>query len=79
MPPHHEQSTQSIAFRHANTDRRDRHPNIDARLLAGGLEAAFCWVFRWRRRRSTVRKLQHLSDHQLKDIGLDRAQVARPC
>jgi len=33
------------------------------------------WIILWRRRRATLRKLQTLSDHYLRDIGLDRSQI----
>lgn len=46
---------------------------------AGGLELAVQWsirfVRRWHRRRAAIRVLESLSDHYLRDIGLDRSQI----
>ncbi len=33
-------------------------------------------IVQWRRRRATIRELQTWSDHYLKDIGLERSQIA---
>jgi uncharacterized protein YjiS (DUF1127 family) len=32
---------------------------------------------RWHARRTTIRQLSQLDDHRLKDIGIDRSQIAR--
>ena len=34
------------------------------------------WISRWRQRRAAIRELQLLNDHYLKDIGLERSQIA---
>ncbi len=54
-------------------------PSIGALRLVNGLKSAVRMsvgtIFRWRRRRTAIRELQALSDHHLKDIGLDRSQI----
>lgn len=32
---------------------------------------------RWRRYRTTVRELSHLSSHELKDLGITRGDIGR--
>ena len=54
-------------------------PSIGAWRLVNGLVSALRRavgaVSRWRRRRGAIRMLQALSDHHLRDIGLDRSQI----
>lgn len=71
---------QSHAERPERPSRQiDEIPSIGALRLVNGLKSVARWcvggISRWRRRRTTIRELQALSDHYLKDIGLDRSQI----
>ena len=80
MAAHHEHSPPGISFQHDHSERRDRAIGrllkIGARRLVNWSISAFRWIALWHRRSTTARELQYLNDHYLKDIGLDRAQVA---
>ena len=86
MKPHDELADLAGNLQQAQVDRPRRPgrqigglPNIGAWRLVGGLVSALRrlvgGVSRWRRRRSAIRMLQALSDHHLRDIGLDRSQI----
>jgi len=86
MNPYYELPKLGSNFQQAHADRPQRpdrqidgFPSIWALRLVNGLELAvrrsFGWISRWRQRRTTIRKLQALSDHYLLDIGLDRPQI----
>lgn len=80
MATHQEHSPPGISFQHDHGERRDRAIGRllknGARRLVNWLSSAFRWISLWRRKRSTVRELQQLNNHYLKDIGLDPAQIA---
>ncbi len=54
-------------------------PSSGASRKASGFELVVRWsirfVRRWHRRRAAIRALESLSDHYLRDIGLDRSQI----
>jgi uncharacterized protein YjiS (DUF1127 family) len=45
--------------------------------LLGKLYHAWCWVVDFPRRRAVIDELSMLSDHELSDIGLTRADLPR--
>ena len=57
----------------------DGIPGVGALRLANGLESAVRWsigrISRWRQRHAAIREFQALSDHYLRDIGLNCSQV----
>jgi uncharacterized protein YjiS (DUF1127 family) len=74
------------SIRQARADRPEqpdcqieRLPSTGTLRLIKVLESAFRrsvdGISHWRRRRTAIRELQALSDHHLKDIGLDRSQI----
>ncbi len=86
MNPNYEPPNPGGSFRQAHADRPGRpsrqingSPSIGALRLVDGLKSAVRriagGISRWRQRRTAIRELQALSDHYLKDIGLDRAQI----
>lgn len=83
MNPYYELPKLGGGFRYGRTGRFDRRvdaiSSIGAFQLVNGLETAVRLIAgrisRWRRRRASIRELQALSDHQLKDIGLDRHRI----
>ena len=75
------------SLQQAHADRPERPsrqidglPSIGALRLVDALELAVRQgvggISRWRRRRAAIRELQALSDRHLRDIGLDRSQIA---
>ncbi len=50
---------------------------LDAAPRRSRLAAAVGWFIDLPRRRAVIDELQSLSDHELADIGLERAEVAR--
>lgn len=44
-------------------------------FLEAALRRGLGGVTRWRRQRGAVRELQALSDHYLRDIGLERSRI----
>lgn len=86
MNPYYELSNLGSSFQQAHADRPERPgrqidgiPSIGALRLVNGLVSAVRRsvgrIPRWRLRLTTIRELQALSDHHLKDIGLDRSQI----
>jgi uncharacterized protein YjiS (DUF1127 family) len=67
---------------YANRPERqiDGIPGIGALRLFNGLKSAVRrsvgWISRWHQRRTLIRKLLALNDHNLKDIGLERSDIA---
>ena len=59
---------------HTGLRRRDATAAALAAALAGA-KAAFVWIGKRLRVRSSYRQLQALSDWQLKDIGLHRSHI----
>ena len=59
---------QSARISSAGVLRLVNGPISAVRWIVGGIS-------RWRRRRNAIRELQAISDHYLKDIGLDRSQI----
>ena len=72
--------------RHPNSggsfQQLDGPPGIRVLRLFSSLESlarqTAGWISRWCRRRADARKLQALSDHYLRDVGLDRSQIVSP-
>jgi uncharacterized protein YjiS (DUF1127 family) len=83
MNPYYELPNLGSSFQQAHADRPgrqiDRLLSIGALRLVNGLGSAVRRsvgvISRWRQRRTAIRELQALSDHQLTDIGLDRSQI----
>ena len=80
MTAHDEHSPPGVSFHHHHGERRDRAIGrllkIGAQWLVNWPISALRWISFRRRRGTTARQLQYLNDHYLKDIGLERAQVA---
>ncbi len=89
MNPYYELSNLGSSFQQAHADRPERPErpgrqideilSIGVLRLVNRLESAVRrsvgGISRWRQRRTAIRELQALSDHYLKDIGLDRSQI----
>ncbi len=86
MNPYFEPPDLGGSFQQVHADRPeppgrriDGIPRIGALRLVNGLESAVRrsvgGISGWRQRRTAIRELQALSDHQLTDIGLDRSQI----
>ena len=50
----------------------ERRPGLFARLKAG-----LCWIAEIRKRQAAIEELSRLSDHDLADIGVSRADLPR--
>lgn len=86
MNPCNEHTTHcnSLQMPHKEQSRQSNRPvggiiGISALLLTYGLKAiarrSVEWFSLWREQRFMIRKLQALSDHYLKDIGLERSEI----
>lgn len=83
MKPGHKHPKLDSSFQKARAGRPDRQvsriPGIDLVWLVNGLKSAVCLsavsIYRWHQQCTMIRKLQALSDHHLRDIGLNRTDI----
>ena len=67
-----------LAFDSAGLRSRADHPGSTvAPAPKRGISGLLRWIADYPRRRAVIGELQSMSDHELADIGLERAEVAR--